>query len=170
MSRNLEKAERKGKFLTKELDQTLDHLHSAQHKVLTQDMEMNVLRAEVASWQEKLEKANQNQTGRQDKTKEEEENDNEGNNKYVVGGGLETGAADSGSEKKPKAIEPIAVHLFGGEAQRAKMAQDQKHIVNLEKEIRRLREQLKAIRSEGKTNSSQVTRPPEYNPVPSVHQ
>ena len=136
VTRNLEKAERKHTFLTKELDETLDHLHAAQHKLVNQDMEMNVMKNELAAAEEKLAAA-------QDTIQTQS---NEGHDSPREKSPERPSHADSMNTEK----EPFAFHLFGGEEQRKKLKEKQKHIVSLEKEIRRLNMQLKTIRSEGK--------------------
>ena len=133
-SRNLDKAERRQAYLTKELDETLDHLHVAQHKVLSHEVDTGVAKSEVADLKEKVAQL-------------EAENDllRQGG---AAGEESSRGGTPRALSPTPGAQEPIAFHLYGGEEQKKRLEEKQKHVVSLERELRRTREQLKAIRAQ----------------------
>lgn len=141
MERNLEKFEKKQSYLTKELDETLDHLHEAQHKLLAQEMETNMMRSELASAKERLTEAKAEM-----ETLRSKQGGHEGSPLHRA----ESPVPGSSSR------ETVAVHLYGGEEQKRRLEERQRHVVSLEREVKRLKEQLKSIRSEEMARHSVV--------------
>ena len=151
VKRNLEKSEKKQDFLTKELDETLNALHEAQHKVTQMEVDASLMENELLSSKTKLAETEEALA----LALEGQQRDDPSR------------ASRSPSPTSPplrgelvrSATEPFPYHLLGDshEEQRKQIQEQRKHILSLEREVKRShRDKVKAVRSQEMARHSVV--------------
>ena len=150
VKRNLE-SEKKQDFLTKELDETLNALHEAQHKVTQMEVDASLMENELLSSKTKLAETEEALA----LALEGQQRDDPSR------------ASRSPSPTSPplrgelvrSATEPFPYHLLGDshEEQRKQIQEQRKHILSLEREVKRShRDKVKAVRSQEMARHSVV--------------
>ena len=150
VKRNLEKSEKKQDFLTKELDETLNALHEAQHKVTQMEVDASLKEKELLSSKTKLAE-----------TEEALALALEGQQRDEPSRTSRSPSPTSPplrGELVRNVTEPFPYHLLGDshEEQRKQIQEQRKHILSLEREVKRSRDKVKAVRSQEMARHSVV--------------